>query len=210
MTTIYLIRHSESLGLNNINYLSELDDQLKNERLPLSPIGEERAQKLSKITELQNIDVVFSSEYERAISTAKYISKNNNLVLNVTGNLNERKVGDASNLTKEFWLTQFEDEDAKAIGGESRKEVTNRMLDFIKKELKEYEGKRIVMVSHGTAITFLLMNWCELLDVDLETKKRHITFNKKDVINDAFNCPELFKLEFDNDFNLVSIERIIV
>ena len=198
MTTIYLIRHSES----------DSNNQIKNKKLPLTPDGELKAKIVSNYKELENIDAVFSSEYERAISTAKYIADKNNININVTAKLNERKIGDAENLPKTFWLTQLEDENAKAPNGESRKEVRERFLSYINDILKNYNKKRIVIVSHATAITFLLMNWCELVSANLENKSRHLKFKNKDVINDIFRCPEVFKLSFDNDNKIIDIELI--
>ena len=183
MTTIYLIRHSKSIGINNVKYETILEDQIKNERLPLSPDGEELAKKISEYDELKDIDVIYSSEYERAISTAKYISDKNELLLHITNKLNERKMGDTKDIPKFFWSTQFEDENAKANGGESRKEVTKRMYDFLESILKEYKNKRIVLVTHATAISFLLMKWCELVDIDIDNKSRQLNFKGKEVIN---------------------------
>lgn len=198
MTTIYLIRHSIP---------SEDKEKYSNEELPLSLLGEEKARLLSNTNELQDIDVLYSSSYKRAISTAKYISIKNNIYINITNKLNERKIGDISGISKSFWLTQLEDEDAKAIDGESRREVKDRMLDLINEILLKYKNKRIVLVTHATAITFLLMNFCELVSADLETKSRHLRFNDMDVINDSIRCPEIFKLSF-NDTNLVDIKLI--
>ena len=205
MTTIYLIRHSKSIGINNVKYETILDDQLKNERLPLSPEGEELAKKISEYDELKDIDVIYSSEYERAISTAKYISDKNKLLLHITNKLNERKMGDTNGIPKSFWSTQFKDENAKANGGESRKEVTKRMYDFLESILKEYKNKRIVLVTHATAISFLLMKWCELVDIDIDNKSRQLNFKGKEVINDVIGTPEIFKLEFGDD-NLLDIK----
>ena len=129
------------------------------------------------------------------------------MFLNITSKLNERRLGDVSSVPKSFWLTQLYEEDAKATFGESRKEVCERMLEFINYILDNYKDKRIVLVSHGTAITFLLMNWCRLVSASLDTKSRHLTFNDKDVINGVMNCPEVFKLEFDGN-DLVDV-RII-
>ena len=42
--------------------------------MPLSVEGEELASNISEKKELQNIDVVISSNYVRAMATAKYIS----------------------------------------------------------------------------------------------------------------------------------------
>ena len=197
MTTIYLIRHSEPL--KSAIYI--------NEEIPLSLNGEELAKELSKNDELKNIDLIYSSEYVRAISTANYISLENNLVLNITNKLNERRLGDINSVSKSFWLTQLYDEDAKAIGGESRKEVCYRMLELVNSILDNYKDKRIVLVSHGAAITFLLMNWCRLESASLETKSRHLTFNDKDVINGVMKYPMIFKLEFDGN-DLVDISTI--
>ena len=196
MTTIYLIRHSESLKSNNKDI---------NEEIPLSDRGEELAKNLSDLSEFKNIDLIYSSEYKRAISTAKYIAFNNDLPINITSKLNERKLGDINSVSKTFWLTQLEDENAKTNGGESRKEVCERMLLLIEELLKDNKNKKIVLVTHATAITFLLMYWCKLVSADLETKARHLTFNNKDVINDSFRSPEVFKLEFDENNNLMDI-----
>ena len=194
MTTIYLIRHSEPLKSTDII----------NEEIPLSPNGEIKAKELADLEELMNIDLIYSSEYKRAISTARYIALKNHLSLNISSKLNERRLGDVNSVPKSFWLTQLYEEDAKADGGESRKEVCERMLLFINYILDNYKDKRIVLVSHGAAITFLLMNWCRLVSASLDTKSRHLIFNDKDAINGVMNCPHVFKLEFDGN-NLVNI-----
>lgn len=208
MTTIYLIRHSESMKLKELVFENESNNQLMNEKTPLSPVGEDRAKTIASSSELTNIDAIYSSEYERAISTAKYIALNNNIKINIVKELNERKIGDAESFPKTFWLTQLEDENAKAPNGESRKEVQERLLFFIDKVLKQHKSQKVVLVSHATAITFLLMNWCKLVSANLEDKSRHLTFNDNDVINDIFRCPEVFKLSFDDDLNITNIELI--
>lgn len=90
-TTIYLIRHSESLKIKDGPTSAKID-QLKNEKLPLSENGEMLALKLSENEELQNIDKLYSSNYNRAILTAKYIAKKNNLEINIDKRLGERKL----------------------------------------------------------------------------------------------------------------------
>ena len=194
MTTIFLIRHSEPLKSTDII----------NEEISLSSNGELKAKKLADLEELRDIDLIYSSEYKRAISTARYIALKNDLLLNISSKLNERRLGDVNSVPKSFWLTQLYEEDAKADGGESRKEVCERMLELINYILDNYKDKRIVLVSHGATITFLLMNWCKLVSASLETKSRHLVFNNKDIINGVINCPHVFKLEFDG-IDLVNI-----
>ena len=70
------------------------------------------------------------------------------------------------------------------------------------KVIDEYKDKRIVIVSHGSAILWLLKQWC-----DVNLKNKCITFNDKLIIYDnIFNCTT-FKLEFD-DKQLVNLSYI--
>lgn len=91
ITNIYLIRHSEQLKIKNRSCVSE-SSQISNEKIILSVEGEKKAEELSKIKELSNIDALWSSNYIRAIATAKYIANRNKIEINIDENLNERKL----------------------------------------------------------------------------------------------------------------------
>ena len=203
MTTIYLMRHSIVFKDINNDYNNE-SLQLQNEKMPLSVEGEELASNISKESELQNIDVVISSNYVRAMATAKYISKANNVNLIVNSAFGERKFGVNSwdELPSGFELRQNDDENYKIGDGESQKEVRERVYKALMKVIDEYKDKRIVIVSHGSAILWLLKQWC-----DVNLKNKCITFNDKLIIYDnIFNCTT-FKLEFD-DNKLVNIDKV--
>ena len=59
-TIIYLCRHSEPIGM----YDNENETmQLRNEKMILSVLGEEKARKLSFLPELNNVDNVIASNY---------------------------------------------------------------------------------------------------------------------------------------------------
>ena len=120
--------------------------------------------------------------------------------------LGERKIGIGTK-DKNFWLEQLYNEHAKCEGGESRREVSKRMLSVVNKVLEKYKGYRIVLVSHAAAITFLLLNWCKLLDVSVENKKRKISYKDKSIMDGSFNMPDGFRLEFI-DNKISSIERL--
>lgn len=53
----------------------------------LSVEGEIKADILSKNSEFKNVDKIYSSNYARAIGTAKYIANSNNICLNVLDSL---------------------------------------------------------------------------------------------------------------------------
>ena len=203
MTTIYLMRHSMALKNINNDYNNE-SLQLQNEKMPLSIEGEELASNISKESELQNIDVVISSNYVRAMSTAKYISNANNVNLIVNSAFGERKFGINSwdELPTDFGLRQNNDENYKVGDGESQKEVRERVYKALMDVIDKYKDKRIVIVSHGSAILWLLKQWC-----NVNLKNKCITFNDKLIIYDnIFNCTT-FKLEFD-DNKLVNIDKV--
>lgn len=203
-TIVYLIRHSEQLKINGIKNIKE-DDQINNEKVILSVEGENKARELSEREELNNIDIIWSSNYVRAIATAKYIAYRNNSEINIDSNFNERKLGNLNNLknigkNKKYSYTeeQLLDEKLKNINGENRVEVNKRMTNALNKVLKQNEGKNIVIVSHGAAIKFLLMNWCKLNDeLNLEYKGKEL----------AIDSPCLLKLIFRNS-ELVDLEQI--
>lgn len=194
------------MALKNINndYNNE-SLQLQNEKMPLSIEGEELASNVSKESELQNIDVVISSNYVRAMSTAKYISNANNVTLIVNSAFGERKFGINSwdELPSGFGLRQNNDENYKVGDGESQKEVRERVYKALIDVIDKYKDKRVVIVSHGSAILWLLKQWCNVNLVD-----KYVTFNDKIILEDnVFNCTT-FKLEFD-DNKLVNIEKIV-
>ena len=205
MTTIYLIRHSKPLKVNNTFNNDSL--QIQNEKSSLSIEGEQIAQEKLNKNEFDNIDILFSSNYVRAIQTAKYLSTKDDLEINVISDLGERKFGINSwnELPESFERKQFLDENYKIGNGESQKEVSNRMYSTIMKILSQSNTKRIAIVSHATAISYLLKKWCDIQVVDDKLK---YSFNNNILLNGYFNYCETFKLEFDDNYELISIQNI--
>ena len=154
-TIIYLIRHAETIDENGIRNTNE-DSQMINEKEILSVYGEEQSKKLSENTELNNIDVIWSSSYTRAKATAKYIANNNNLPINLDSSLSERKLGNLKELgefmqdksTRDPSQEQLLDRKFKTSDGESAEDTRKRMTKFLDRILKEYEGKRIAVITH--------------------------------------------------------------
>ena len=193
-TIVYLIRHSEQLKIDGIKNIFE-DDQINNEKVILSVIGEKKAEEMSNLEELKDIDVLWCSNYVRAISTAKYIADKNNIKINIDSKLNERKLGDLKKLKeigkdKKYTFTeeQLLNENLKNINGESLKEVNERMKICLNNILCENKGKKVAIVSHGMAIKVLLKDWCKL-NRDLQ-----LIYNDNIVIE--VNSPSVIKLVF--------------
>ena len=205
MTTIYLIRHSKPMKVNNTFNKDNL--QLQNEKSSLSIEGEQIAKEKLNKKEFDDIDILFSSSYVRTIQTAKYLANKNNLEINVISDLGERKFGiDSWNeLPDKFERKQFLDENYKLNNGENQKEVRDRMYSVIMKVLNEYPNKRIAIVSHGTAISYLLKKWC---DVNIVDDKLRYSFKNEIILDGYFNYCETFRLVFDDENKLIDIKNI--
>ena len=164
---------------------------------------------MSERDELQNIDVIYSSHYVRTMCTAKYIAENNNIKLNVEERLGERKFGvnNMSELPPTFFEEQFRDWNYKLENGESADEVSKRMNEVLLEILNKNQGRNIAVVSHGTAISAMVKTWCNVA-LNEEAKLIEFYFNDKLVFDGNWNCPELFKLDFDENNNLINIKNV--
>lgn len=98
-----------------------------------------------------------------------------------------------------FTIEQLLDDTLKNKDGESREEVTKRMQIAFEHILKENVGKNISIVSHGAAIKFLIMKWCNL------NKNNQLEFKNKII---TLNSPGVLKLIFD-DMDLKELVQII-
>ena len=205
MTIIYLIRHSKTLDVNN--ELSTDTLQIQNEKKVLSKEGENLAKDKFNNSIFNDIEVIFTSNYVRTIETAKYISENNNIKINILDELGERRFGISSwsEKPKDFERRQFLDENYKIGAGENKKEVEQRMYDCILKILKENKNKTIAVVSHATAISYLLNKWC---NIKIEDNMLSYKYNNKEILKGPINYCETLKLTFDIENNLKNIEKI--
>ena len=136
-TVIYLIRHADTVEENGIRNTNE-NSQMINEKEILSIKGEEQSKKLSENTELQNLDVIWTSNYTRAKATAKYIAYKNNLQYNIDKRLSERKLGNMDDLAKFMNNKETRDPSREQLAflefktrdGESANDTNKRMNDF--------------------------------------------------------------------------------
>ena len=207
MKEVYLIRHSQKFNSYGIIENSDLK-QISEEKRILSVVGEDLAKKFSNLEELSDIDEIWSSNYVRAIDTAKYIADKNNLKINISCCFDERHYGTFNEkIDKEvFWINQFKYSSLKNHDGESQIDVRNR-FDNKLNELLASDNKRIAIVCHNAAILFYLLKYCTLKDAKIP-KKITLTYNKKILINNGImESPSMFKLVFSG-FELVDIDYI--
>lgn len=200
--TIYFMRHSQVLK----NVLKEYNNdslQITNEKSILSIDGEKLADYVSSLDEFKDIDLVVSSNYVRAMSTAKYFSSKNNCCLVVSDLFGERKHGINSwdELADNFEEKQFNDFDFKVGNGESLNEVRKRMLNGLDIILNNSDYKKVIVVTHATCLAAMLSKWCSV------SYGGSYKFLNKEFFDGNWDYLETFKLEFDND-KLISIKNI--
>ena len=204
-TIVYLIRHADTVKEDGIRNTNE-DSQMINEKEILSIDGEKQSESLSKIKELRDIDVIWSSNYTRAKATAKYIAYENNISVNLDSMLCERKLGNLDELaifmknkkTRDPSQEQLLDTTFKTSNGESAEDTNKRMNIVLNKMLNEYSSKKIAVVSHGGAVKFYLLNWCSI--------NEDVKLVYKDKILDI-TSPCLLKLTFIEN-KLIDLEQL--
>lgn len=206
-TVLYLIRHSEGCSKSVIKNIQNSDSfQENNEKSILSVVGEEKARRLSELDELKNIDAVYSSNYVRCLSTAKYIAEANDKIINIDERLGERVIGDIDGIDwYDYHQQQMKDFDYKRDGGESLNETKKRMVEAIKNILMFETDNRVAVVTHSTAMTCLLSAWCEV------GRNYHneviLSFNDDTIVDGHWTAPMVYKVEFDG-MNVLSIELL--
>ena len=202
-TVVYLVRHADTIDENGIRNTDETS-QMINEKEILSIEGEADSKKLSENEELKSIDIIWCSSYARAKQTAKYISRENDLSLNLDDRLSERKLGNLKELaifmkdkkTRDPSQEQLLYPKFKTSDGESAEDTNKRMTEFLNEILEKYKEKRIVIVSHGGSIKFLLLNWCQInKDIKLEYKSNALNITSPCLLKLTFNNKELIDLK---------------
>ena len=169
-------------------------------------VGEDKARRLSEHEEFKNIDAVYSSNYVRCLSTAKYIAEANDKVINIDERLGERVIGDIEGIDwYDFHQEQMKNFDYKRDGGESLNETKKRMVEAIKNILMFETDNRVVVVTHSTAMTCLLSAWCEV------GRNYHneviLSYNDDTIVDGHWTAPMVYKVEFDG-MNVLSIELV--
>lgn len=97
-----------------------------------------------------------------------------------------------------YTIEQIIDRDLKCTNGESMNDTKNRFEEKINEVINNNLGKRLAIVSHGAAIKFYLMNWCELIGKDIEYEGNII----------KIESPSITKLIFDENMQLKEMYNI--
>lgn len=180
-TYIYLVRHAQS---------AYSPDEMGR---GLTEKGLADAKMVTEILMYDEIDIVFSSPYRRAVQTVEGIAKQIGVSIHTEEKFKERILGSKS-------VTNFEEAINKLWsdiyfsfeGGESNVIAQKRGIAALQEILNSYKGKKIVVGTHGNIMT-LIMNYFD--------EQYNFEFWKQ------LTMPDIYKLTF-GDKHFVNAERI--
>ena len=147
MTIVYFVRHCKPDGKN-------LDDRTR----PLTEEGLEDSVKVMEFLKDKDIDVFISSPYRRSFDTIKKAAEFYHKVIKTDERLRERKAGKGGN-THEMFKKRWADFDYAEEDGESIGSVQKRNIEALNEILEKYQGKNIVIGTHGTALSSILNHY---------------------------------------------------
>ena len=205
-TIVYLIRHSEKLRNNFYSEYNVREDwKERDEKKPLSVNGEKLAKKYLNNIAFDDVEIIYSSQYSRCISTAKYLADRLDLNINIDSRLEERLHGDTNLVSPQvFYYTQHHDFDYKLPNGESINDTKKRMLEIFEEVAFTHHEKNIAMFTHEHAIISFLSNYCEVaynLDDELV-----LTYGDTNFVG-FWDQPDGIKVTLQ-DNEVINIERI--
>lgn len=201
MTTIYLIRHAQSIGNIEKRLAGRTDYDLTDE-------GYNQVNKLTNRLKNINFDAVYSSPMIRTVETIKPLAELNNLNIKIEDMLSEMYFGIYDGYTwdevnKIDLSISHRRQETNEISGipnqETTEEVKNRMYNKILKIANENIGKTILIGSHGVAIEAFLRKVTgeNFLENKEENSQRNTSINI--VQYDEKN--KKFEIKLLNDFN---------
>ena len=137
MTTLYLVRHGETVD----NARQIMQGQTQGE---LNENGIRQAKEFSEVWKDRHLDVVIASDLKRSVDTARIIAEPHRLEVVTTPLLRERDWGSFTGrfipeLKGEVWPDDIE----------TLENLLSRAGEFIAYVRKTYPGKKVLAVGHG-------------------------------------------------------------
>ncbi len=165
MTTLYLVRHGETVA----NFEGRIQGHTDS---PLTDLGTRQALAAAKRLSTETFDAIYSSDLGRALTTAKTIAQPHTLTVETTDLLREAYLGEVQGLTTDEFAERYPEEFKRwredsiinrPPGGESLEHVVERCRKFLDYVLNQHaEDERLLVVVHGGSLRGLI---CAALDL---------------------------------------------
>jgi len=157
-TRIFLTRHGQTLTNKEGRFCGHSETQL-------TSLGEEQARALGRRLATEKLDACYTSDFSRAMHTAALVAGERRLSAHVDADLRELHYGEwelereaeiRRRFPEQHKLMREEDPGWRPPGGETVAEVRARTMAAFERIVSRQSGKRVLVVSHGTAINCLL------------------------------------------------------
>lgn len=181
MTRLIIVRHAESAYNIQKRIQGHYDSAL-------TPKGRRQAKRLAKRLKDFHLDKIYSSDLGRAFSTAQAILKHKRIPIQRDPKLREIHLGDWEGMTAEEVDSLYNNGYQRWLKKPSICHIPKceKLFDFRKRVLgrvreiaRQNEGKTVLLVTHGGAITALLSEWLksdfDTLILNLEIENTSIT-----------------------------------
>lgn len=160
-TTVYLIRHGQSES----NLAKFFAGQMN---VNLSELGHAQAERTSEYLSKIPVDVIWSSDLNRAYQTAQHTAEKKGLEIHTSPKLREifagewegKSTAEMKNDPESGYQTWLYNIGAvQTPGGESVMEVQARFVPEVERIMRKNEGKTIFIFCHATPIRLLRAAW---------------------------------------------------
>ncbi|MBP1989338.1 histidine phosphatase family protein [Paenibacillus eucommiae] len=183
-TIIYFVRHAESLYVKG-----------KERSRGLTAKGIVDSKKIKDILMQEEVDILISSSFERAIQTIRALSLELNKEILLEEDLRERQLSGEDFSITDFMESKrmvFENQKLSFPGGESSEQAQERAVKVLQRYMEKFNGKRMVIGTHGDIMTLMMSCFDSRFNFD---------FWK------STTMPDIYKLEFNGD-KLVKVSRL--
>ena len=190
-TTLYLIRHAQSLQSPNQHY----------SEWPLSEVGELQSEKLAGLLTPLGIEKIFSSPYIRCLQTIQPFKKASGIDVDVRDDLREQLIADEfMDGFLDVWRKCWSDFSYAYPNCESCFEAQTRFVAEMMNIVSENGKTTIGISSHGAVISLFLNHIDRVF-----TRKNSEQLKNPDVFRVTYDGKKLF---WDRDFKLGGIDDI--
>ncbi|SIS63334.1 histidine phosphatase family protein [Alicyclobacillus vulcanalis] len=143
---IWLVRHGET-DWNVEGRVQGWTD------VPLNEVGRQQADRLADWLKSVHVDHIYSSDLERALETARRVSRATQAPITVRPCLREHYFGQAEGLLRSESLRRFPN---GAPDREPPEKATERIVKCLKDIAKHHPQGRVVIATHGGVVRTLL------------------------------------------------------
>lgn len=185
-TTIYMVRHAESP-------YNEGNERTRG----LTLNGKMKIENITEILMNEGIDIIISSPYARAILSVEGLAQQLNLDIQIFEDLRERHfAGEDYRIDNTELMSmireKFNEPDYALPGGESNTVCQNRSVAVLTSILKEYEGRKIAVGTHGLVMTLMMNHFDSNYGLDFLNQLKK---------------PDIYRLDFE-DSKLKEVTRL--